>query len=255
MIRTSEVVSWLSSVIRYAAVAAGVALALTALQSASAEEVDKGWVRSGALGLSLTSGNSDSVLFTGSLTGERIWTQDEWRLGANAAFGKTDGTKSTEIGHGVVQYKRLFDDRWYGTMVLDLLHDGVADIAYRFTVSPGLGYYFIKSEKTRLSGEVGPSFIREKLNGISASDYFGLRVAERFDHQLNERAKIWQSFEWLPQVDDFNNYIAIFEVGVEAALTETVSLRVVGQDRYDNQPAAGRKNNDISLVSALAFKF
>jgi hypothetical protein len=41
----------------------------------------------------------------------------------------------------------------------------------------------------------------------------------------------------------------------EAALNKTMSLRLVGQDRYDSKPSSGRRRNDTSLTSALAFKF
>jgi putative salt-induced outer membrane protein YdiY len=61
--------------------------------------------------------------------------------------------------------------------------------------------------------------------------------------------------EWLPQVDDFSNYKLNTEVGVEAALTTAMSLRVVGQDRYVSQPPPGLKHNDILLTSQLAYKF
>jgi putative salt-induced outer membrane protein YdiY len=56
-------------------------------------------------------------------------------------------------------------------------------------------------------------------------------------------------------VDEFSKYLLNTEVGVEAALTKAMSLRVVGTHRYDSEPAAGRKNYDLGIVSALAYKF
>ena len=85
--------------------------------------------------------------------------------------------------------------------------------------------------------------------------YMALRLAERFEHKLNDRARVWQSAEFLPQVDDFSNYVIVAEVGVEADLTEKLSLRSFIQDNYDNDPARGRKKNDVRLVTALAYKF
>lgn len=82
-----------------------------------------------------------------------------------------------------------------------------------------------------------------------------LRLAERFDHKLNDRAKIWQSVEILPQVDNFSNYIVNAELGVETSLTKRLSLRTYIQDTYDNEPAPGREKNDLKLVAAMAYKF
>jgi len=66
---------------------------------------------------------------------------------------------------------------------------------------------------------------------------------------------MWQSLEFLPQVDRFGNYLINFEIGAEAALNKTFSLLTYIQDSYDNEPAVGRKNNDLKLVAAIAAKF
>ncbi len=82
-----------------------------------------------------------------------------------------------------------------------------------------------------------------------------LRLGEKYEMAISERARLWQSLDLLPQVDDLNNFIAKLELGVEADLTEKMSLRVTLQDVYDNEPAPGRQENDIRLVSGIAYKF
>ena len=134
------------------------------------------------------------------------------------------------------------------------MHDAVADVEYRITFSPGAGYYFIKNDNTKLSGEVGPGVVYEK-QGDQTLTYMTLRVAERFDQKLGEHAKLWQSLEFLPQVDDVQNFIVNAELGIETGLTKKLSLRTYLQDTYHNVPAAGRKKNDLKLVTALAYKF
>ncbi len=119
---------------------------------------------------------------------------------------------------------------------------------------PGVGYYFIKDDKTRLSGEVGPGFIFERQGGVNDS-YLTLRLAERFEHKFTAKTRLWQSLEFLPQVNDFKNYIINAEIGLETDLTDKMSLRTFLQDTYDNVPAPGRKKNDLQLVTASAYKF
>jgi putative salt-induced outer membrane protein YdiY len=226
----------------------------TVFAQAPTAEVQPGWDTSAALGLTLTRGNSDTILFTGNIITGKKRDQHEWSFGADATYGENDDVKNAESLHGFGQYNRLFSERAYGYMRLDGLHDAIADVEYRFTLAPGVGYYFIKEENTRLSGEVGPAFVYEK-QGSDERGYFTLRLAERFDHKLSDRAKIWQSLEFLPQVDDFENFIVNAELGVETGLTEKLSLRTYLQDTYDNEPAPGRDENDFKLVTALAYKF
>jgi putative salt-induced outer membrane protein YdiY len=212
------------------------------------------WEKSASVGLTLTEGNSDTLLFTADILAARKWAHDEMNLGASAAYGENNDIKNNEVLRGFAQWNHLFTERFFSYVRLEALHDAVADVEYRITLSPGVGYYFIKNAKTRLSGEVGPGVVFEK-QGDDEKTYITARIAERFEHKLNDRAKIWQSLEFLPQVDDFENFIINADVGVEAALTQKLSVRVYAQDTYDNEPAPGRKENDIKLVSALAWKF
>lgn len=212
------------------------------------------WETTAAAGLSLTRGNSDTLTATANILTQKKWAQNELRFGADGTYGEDQGSKTAESVHGFGQYNRLFTERFYGYARVDALHDAIADVEYRITLSPGAGYYFIKNDHTSLSGEVGPGVIFEKQGG-DESTYMALRVAERFEHKLNDRVRVWQSLEWLPQVDDFNNWILNGELGLETKMTEKASLRVFVLDNYDNQPAPGRKHNDLKLVTAIAYKF
>ncbi len=236
------------------AAAAFVGLNAVAQTAAPAEPPKPKWDTSAAAGLTLTRGNSDTVVFTANILANRKGTPNEWSLGADATYGENNSVKNNESLHGFVQYNRLVTDKFYGYARADLLHDEIADVKYRLTVSPGVGYYFIKNDKTSLSAEVGPGFVYERQGGKDKS-YLTLRVGEKFEHKFTARTRVWQSLEILPQVDHFKNTIVIGEVGAEAGLTEKLSLRSYIQDTYDNEPAPGRKKNDLKLVTAIAYKF
>jgi putative salt-induced outer membrane protein YdiY len=230
-------------------------LAVSSVGRADDAKPDKGWDRSVALGVTVTSGNTDSTMFNGGVQAQRAWEKDEWRLGAEGAYGKVEGDLSVAKARGYEQYKRVFKERWYGTVVGEVLHDALADLAYRISIGPGLGYYFIKSDLTKLSAEVGPSLVAEKYEGEGMETYCALRLGERFERKLSDSAKVWQSLEVLPQVNDWQNFTALAEIGAEAALNKTLSIRLVAQDRYNNQPAAGKKSNDFALIGSLVYKF
>ena len=218
------------------------------------------WEESAGLGLTLTRGNSRTLLFTANGLATRKTKQDELDLGADATYGEafnkstSKEEKNAESLHGFGQYNWLFTERFFGYGRVDALHDGIADIKYRVVLGPGVGYYFIKSDRNSLRGEIGPSFIYENRGGVTHG-YVALRLAERFEHKLSETAHLWESVEFLPQVDKFKNYLINAELGVEAALTKKLSLRTYLQDNYVNQPASGRLKNDVKLVSALSYKF
>jgi putative salt-induced outer membrane protein YdiY len=242
----------------------------------TAAETNK-WDASLAAGATLTKGNSDTFLGNLTFKATRKYSPyDEVLLGAGATYGTTKkeeidifrdgsgnvvGTRRHDVTDTTTanasasgQYNHLFTERFYGGVRLDLLHDAVADVKYRVTLSPLAGYYLIKQTNTFLAVEAGPSLVTEKV-GNESDTYAALRLAERFEHKFSNKAKVWQSIEILPQIDRFENYIVNAEVGAEASLTENFSLRGVIQDTYDNEPADGRKKNDIKLITSLVYKF
>lgn len=230
------------------------AMATFVVAAQAADEPSKLWEHSVGLGFTLTSGNSDTLLGTANWLSQRKWDKNELRFGADGTYGETDSKRSAQSAHGFGQYNRLFTDRFFGYARLDASHDAIADIDYRVVLSPGVGYYFIKETKTSLSGEVGPGWIFER-KGDEDDNYFTIRFAERFEHKFNDRVRLWQSLEFLPKVEDWTDYILNAEIGLESMLSKTFSLRTYVQDTYQSEPAAGRKKNDLKLVTAIAYKF
>jgi putative salt-induced outer membrane protein YdiY len=237
-----------------------VASAVAWAQNAKADDITTtNWHGNVAFGLSLARGNSDTFLMNASALAAREWNQNELKFGADGQYGlnnwgQSNQTQSADSVHGFADYKRLITDRFYGDLNVDGTHDDLADLRYRLIVGPAIGYYFIKSDATKVNGEIGPSFIDEKL-GSNTLSYVTMRVTEHAEHAFNKGSKIWEQVDYLPQVDDFNNYLVNTEVGAEAALNTRLSLRIVAKDQFNSQPAAGRKENDITLVSAVVFKY
>jgi putative salt-induced outer membrane protein YdiY len=220
------------------------------------------WKSSVALGVTIARGNTDTTLASITLSTEKKWPQNDLVFGGDGLYGETKNpdqqkyTESAEVIHGYSQYNRTITDGLYGYARIDGFHDGIADIKYRITLAPGIGYYFISNKVADLSAEIGPGYIREQLDGETES-FATLRVGEKFHYNISAHAKAWETIEYLPQVDRFNNYIVNAELGIEAALNKSsnLSLRSVLDDSYNNVPAVGRLKNDLKLITSLVYKF
>jgi putative salt-induced outer membrane protein YdiY len=212
------------------------------------------WESSISAGLSLTKGNSDTLLTTAAFKTRKKTAENEFAFGADGSYGENNSVENNETLHGVGQYNHLFSDRFYGFLNIEGLHDGIADLEYRFTISPGAGYYLLKQTNTTLAVEAGPGLIVQDLGGVDDT-YATLRLAERFEHKLDNGARIWEKVEFLPQANKLQNFLVNAEVGAEASLTKTFSIQVTLQDNFINQPAPGRKDNDVKIISGLVYKF
>jgi putative salt-induced outer membrane protein len=213
------------------------------------------WDSSASAGLTLTRGNSQTLLATATvLTGKKT-PDDEISLGADGSYGTANSVENVDSLHGFSQYNQLFSEKFFGYARAEALHDAIADLQYRISVGPGVGYYFLKETNTTLAGEAGANFVTQRLGGLGDS-YATLRLAERFEHKFGgSGARVWENVEILPQVDKFNNYLVNAEIGIEASISKRTSLKTFLQDNFNNDPAASRQKNDVKLVSGLSFKF
>ena len=211
------------------------------------------WVSSVAAGLTLTSGNSESLLATVKFLADKKSATDEFSFDADTAYGKSDGTASVNTIHGFAQWNHLFSERLFSYVRAEGLHDDIAEIRYRATLTAGAGYYLIKNAQTSLAAEVGPGLVTERI-GTNDSTFVTLRLAERFEHKFSPGTRLWQSMEVLPQLDRLQNVIVNTEVGAEAAMTPSLSLQVVLGDSYNTEPASGRRRNDVKIVSGIVYK-
>lgn len=244
-------------------VSALIAVLLAAALSVQAEEASgTKWSTSANAGLNLTRGNSRTTAGNASIVSERKGDAHEVTLGAEGNYGQseqTDADGGTEMKttvqneKGYAKYRYLFTDRDYAYMNGELSQDKIADIKYRLIVGPGLGRYWIKSDKNTLGTELGISWIKEKISE-DEGDRFALRFAEKYELKISDTAKLWESVEYLPAIDDFENYLVNGEIGVEAAMNSKLSLRIVAQDKYNNVPADGKEKNDFTVTAGIGYK-
>lgn len=234
--------------------AAADAAKLAANNATVAAKAPDAWQTTLALGVSANDGNSDAKQGNASLLVEKKEAHNEYRLTVDGNYGEADGTKNTDNLKGVANYRRVFAGRAFGSAEATYGYDTIADVDYRATLGPGFGYYLLKGETTTLSLEAGPSYVWEKLGGVE-DDYLALRFLERLEVKVAAGSKIWQSAEFVPEAGDFENYLLTAELGAEAPLAGRLNLRVVLKDTYDNTPAEGREENDLSIIGGVGVKF
>lgn len=243
------------SLLATSALLAGTGLLATCTALAQDAAANKGWKTTAAVAAGITRGNSDTANVALTLNTERKWDSNEFFAGAAGYYGETDDETTTASASGFLQYNRLFTERFYGFGRADALHDDVADLAYRVTLSAGAGYYLIKSEKVSLSVEAGPGYVWEQFHNQDDDNYATIRFGQKFNWQISKGARLWESVDYSPRIDDWEDYLLTAEIGIGAKITEALELRVVASDTYRSQPAPGREENDFKLTAGIGYTF
>lgn len=211
-------------------------------------------VNTAALGFALTDGNRDTLLLTVDVDRFVKAPSHEWLFGGRAAYGEVENARNQQLLRGYGQYNHLFNTNWFAYGRLEGLHDGMADLLYRVTATPGAGFFVLHQPRGFWNFEAGPGLVHERFEDRSG-EFLTARLADRFEHRLNDRARVWHWAEYLPDTGDFNDFVVNAEVGAEVAISRALSLRSTVVNTYRSEPAAGRKNNDLKLITGVSVRF
>ena len=212
------------------------------------------WRRNLEFGLATARGNSDTLRYDGEASASKETEQNYFYIKAGGRYGESDKEKDTENATGETRFQHRLTERMYGGLDGYALHDPVADLDYRARASLSLGRHFIRSERTALSVELGPGYVAEKKDGESEGFVAG-RVAQMLEFLVTDSLQIWQSVEYVPDLEDSRVYYVNAEVGLETVLLSGLSLKFTIEDRYDSNPAEGKESNDLLTTTALSWSF
>jgi putative salt-induced outer membrane protein YdiY len=221
------------------------------------------WETSAALGLNMTRGNSETLTVTPEFKASGKIGANELKFSASYSYGETGQEITERKAKGTAQYNRLFTERWYAYVNGEIGNDGLAGINYRAVVGPGAGCYLIKGDDMNLSLEAGASWVGDETEAETAPGVFetetsselAARAAQKFDVKLGKSAKLWESVEYLPEVDNPDVYLLNIEVGLEAAVNASLSLRTTLANAHDSDPAPGKEKDDTTVKAALVYTF
>ncbi len=208
------------------------------------------WDVTAAFGLGLAKGNTDSLSLNAAILATYLEGSNEFYLGADYLYGENNGAQTSNAFSAYAAYNRLLTDRLYLGLGGDFRKDDQSGLDYRFSLTPSLGYYLIKNDTTKLAFEAGAGYAWEDQGGLSR-DYWTARVAQRFEHKLSARSKIWESIVYSPEFDDFDNYLLVAEAGLTVKLTDNLALRTSVRDTYDSTPSAGSDKNDLAVLAGI----
>lgn len=263
---------------------AAVALAtMTPQLCAQDAPAPKNWQTSAGLNLGLSGGNSDNFTLGGNLLTVKEWGAtgaNILSMGADVNYGtstttevvnpgapgqqvqETDNTNVNNYG-GFLSYDRLLTERLYLSGRLSGRHDEIAGVEYRIAATASVGYFLVKKKNLTLAVEAGPGYVWEELVGTGYNDYATIRFADNFEWKFSEKSRLFQSFEYLPQIDQFSNYMMTLAIGVETDLYKNLALQVVFRDWYRSEPAQYantvpplyREKNDFQLTAGVIYRF
>ncbi len=150
----------------------------------------------------------------------------------------------------------IFDESpWFLFAYMTTEFDEFKDWDLRFTGGGGLGYKWIKTDRTSLASRLGAGFSRE-VGGFDDQFVPEMNLGLDFEHKLTDRQKFTATIDVFPDISAWSDYRATAKAAWECLIdpVHNLSLQIGILDRYDSTPGDA-KANDLDYFGLLVWKF
>ncbi len=216
-----------------------------------------GWDWAAAAGFGGSSGNTENFNARLALTGQRNTSKYETSLSLAYLYGTSEGTKNTARGELRIKNDWLTDGKWRYFAQGGYEYDEFQAWQHRFSAAVGVGYEFIKDDKTTLIGRAGLGASYDTGNQadekLIPEGLLGLDWA----YQYSENTKLVASTTYYPSFDDFGEFRWHSNAGIEVVLDADTGMTMNAgfEHRHDSDPGTGIKPNDVDYYMGVGWKF
>lgn len=215
-----------------------------------------GWIGSAAAGLALTQGNSDTSTMNIGYevkrdTGSRIL------LGSTGLFirGESAGALTTDRLAFDGRVDRKLSERTSVFGQAQYLRDSFKQIDFLISPTVGLSRLLVKNDRSELGVDGGVGGVWEKNPGRD-TDLDGAVVAgQKLSHKLTATTMLTERVAALWKMDDFEDALYTFAIGLAASITSATQLKVELLDTFKNKPPSVTvKKNDVAVLVSFVYK-
>lgn len=217
----------------------------------------EGWDGSVSVGLNGSDGNTERLSFRAGLDGLRKTPKLKTRLNSSYTYAQDNGEATENKARIDLRNDWLLpESRWRYFALGSFEYDDFQEWDFRVSAFLGIGYEFIKTERTLLLGRVGAGVSRE-IGGSRNELIPEALIGGDFEHQLTERQKLSATVDFFPELTRFGPYRFVARAAWEILIDPEVkmSLKIGIEDRYDSTPGEGFKRNDLDYFALLAWSF
>ncbi len=222
------------------------------------------WAGNAGLGLAGTKGNAEALTFTVGANAARATRTDKTTLYFNvikssASVGGVN-SQTAQAVRGGWTYNHNLHDRMFVGVFNDYEYDKFQNLNLRFVVGGNLGYHVMKKKRSQLDALGGFDYNHASYFGVTGSpatttSFAEFMLGDDYSFKLNGNTSLVQSARFFDSMSDTSAYRVNFDVGASTKISKWLTWNLSLSDRYNNRPAAGRKDNDFLYSTGIGITF
>ena len=206
-------------------------------------------------GLIDASGNTNLTTLT---SGEHLeYRADRMEIVQNGSviYGRTEGVTSTEQILTGVRFNFMVAKAVGVFVGGGYERNRFAGLARRWNESAGLSFRLFDIPTDNWMLELGAALNQERSTAGVSHNFTSLRGATTFRNNYTKTTFLTQSFEYLPNVSDFNDARVNSETAIVAPVANKIALKIAYLVKFDNAPEPGFEKTDRIFTSGVQIVF
>ena len=220
------------------------------------------WEVGGSLGLTLSTGEEDSLTLAFGFDIANEWKTKRVKLTLKLAslLEITSGVRTTEFYRFTQRLTKALDADAERSLFQDLLieHDIDEDLDLRVQVTIGLRQRLIDSESFKFWGEAGGGGLYEDFGtGLEDTDAIA-DLGFEFEWKIGKKVLYKQTAKAFPTLGggtESGEFRIVAQSTITTPISSTVSLNLSVLYKYNSDPVAGVPQSDLKVTLTLNFKF
>ena len=211
-----------------------------------------GWKGSGEVGVSNTSGNTDTQSVNIALSGERsaeLWT---YLLDFSIQYKADDGTSTAEKYFVQAKAGRKLGDRDYLFGLINHEDDKFSGFNYQSNLIGGIGTRFLNDATMTLDGEAGLGVRFNEIDTGKSSNELILRLAGDYNWEISKTSAFQQTLSIEPGQDItvIRSYTAL-----SANVADNLAMKASFEVKYSSDVPVGKDKTDTTTLLSLVYDF
>jgi len=239
-----------------------IVLFLISLAQAAEEDKEKQKVYTSSTSLSIlqASGNTNEFSLGFDTEQNLNFKKSQFNFKGSVIYAESQGTRDTEFYFSQLNYRYSFEPRFYGVASTQLERNVLSGYNYRFSLSAGAGYFWIKAKKLEASSEAalgwsGENNIEKASDSNVSLTFFSMSISNSIKIPLSSNSELNHQNIFFFNLKEGNDFRINSISSVSFSISKIFSIKLSHQLKYNHRPVTGFKNTDQYILSSLVLKF
>lgn len=206
-------------------------------------------------GIISTEGNSDTLTGRARAELRRKSADDLLKYYLSVDYGEIDDRRNKNEYIAGTRYENNITAKWYWYIRGELEHDEFEGLDLRATAAGGVGYAWLKEEKTDLKTSVGGGYRHQAYDDGRNTDDAILDLGLEYRRDFTPYLRFTHATTYSPSLEDFAEYRVTLDTAVAIPLgpkNDVWKLKLGFKKDYNSDPQPGFDRLDSTVYANIA---